>query len=72
MVPGAVPVANIQRRAPTRRLQELELEAIARLNKQHVASRPDDAALAARMKSFETAFGMPSRNARSIRLVKRG
>ncbi len=58
VVPGAMPVANIQRRAPTRRLQELELEAIARLNKQHLDSRSDDSTLAARMKSFETAFGM--------------
>lgn len=58
VVPGAVPVANIQRRAPTRRLQELELEAIERLNKEHLAGRAADSALAARMKSFETAFGM--------------
>ncbi|MDX1925716.1 MAG: DUF1501 domain-containing protein [Pirellulaceae bacterium] len=58
VVPGAMPVANIQRRAPTKRLQEMELAAIARLNKQHLASRPEDSALAARMKSFETAFGM--------------
>ena len=58
VVPGEVPVANIQRRAPSRRLQELELAAIARLNRQHLALRADDPALAARMKSFETAFGM--------------
>ncbi len=58
VVPGAVPVANIQRRAPTRRLQQMELEAIARLNKEHLAKRAEDTALAARMKSFETAFGM--------------
>ena len=58
VVPGATPVANIQRRAASGRLQELELEAIARLNKEHLASRSEDPALAARMKSFETAFGM--------------
>jgi uncharacterized protein (DUF1501 family) len=58
VVPGATPVANIQRRAASGRLQELELEAITRLNKEHLASRAEDPALAARMKSFETAFGM--------------
>ena len=58
VVPGATPVANIQRRAASGRLQELELEAIARLNKEHLASRSEDPTLAARMKSFETAFGM--------------
>lgn len=58
VVPGATPVANIQRRAASGRLQELELEAITRLNKEHLASRSEDPALAARMKSFETAFGM--------------
>ena len=58
VVPGAVPVANIQRRSPSRRLQELELEAIARMNQEHLLSRSADPALAARMKSFETAFGM--------------
>jgi len=58
VVPGATPVANIQRRAPNLRLQELELEAIARMNQEHLILRADDPALSARMKSFETAFGM--------------
>ena len=58
VVPGATPVANIGRRAPSLRLQELELEAIARMNQEHLVARADDPALAARMKSFETAFGM--------------
>lgn len=58
VIPGATPVANIQRRAPTRRLQELELKAIAELNMKHSAARAEDPSLAARMKSFETAYGM--------------
>ncbi len=58
VVPGPVPVANIQRRAPTSRLQELELRAMSQMNQRHLESRADDPLLAARMKSFETAFGM--------------
>lgn len=58
VVPGPEPVANIQRRAGTSRLQELELEQMARLNQRHQASRAGDPQLTARIKSFETAFGM--------------
>ena len=58
MVPGPEPVANIRRRAKSSRLQEIELAAMSRMNQRHLASRADDAGLAARMKSFETAFGM--------------
>ena len=58
VVPGAEPVANIQRRVATSRLQELELGAMARMNQRHLAPRADDPLLSARMKSFETAFGM--------------
>ncbi len=58
VVPGPEPVANIQRRAPSSRLQELELREMARMNQRHLAARPSDPLLTARMKSFETAFGM--------------
>ncbi len=58
VVPGTEPVANLQRRVPTRRLQELELGAMVDLNRHHLAKRADDALLSARMRSFETAFGM--------------
>jgi Protein of unknown function (DUF1501) len=58
VVPGPDPVANIQRRAASGRLQELELGMMARANERHLASRAGDPLLTARMKSFETAFGM--------------
>jgi hypothetical protein len=58
VVPGPEPVANIQRRVATSRLQELELGAMARLNQRHLAERTEDPLLTARIKSFETAFGM--------------
>ena len=58
VVPGPEPVANIQRRAPSSRLQELELAALSRRNERHLESSANDPLLAARIKSFETAFGM--------------
>ena len=56
--PGAEPVANIRRRAPTQKMQELELAMMTKLNQRHLQSRITDPVLSARMKSFETAFGM--------------
>ena len=58
VVPGPEPVANIQRRAATSRLQELELGMMSRMNQRHLAVRANDSLLSARIKSFETAFGM--------------
>jgi uncharacterized protein (DUF1501 family) len=59
-MPGPEPVANIQRRTATARLQELELELLAKMNRRHQAERPSDPLLSARIQSFETAFGMQS------------
>jgi hypothetical protein len=55
---GPEPVADLGRRAPTEAAQRLELDLLTRYNKLHQQSRPGDPALAARIKSFETAFGM--------------
>jgi uncharacterized protein (DUF1501 family) len=58
VVPGAEPVANLKPRVAVPAQQKLELEALAEFNGAHLESRGDDPALAARIKSFETAFGM--------------
>ncbi|MEO7319426.1 MAG: DUF1501 domain-containing protein [Chthoniobacteraceae bacterium] len=58
VVPGPEPVANVQRRVATSRLQEIELAALGNLNAGHLAGRETDSVLAARMRSFETAFHM--------------
>ncbi len=58
VVPGDEPIGNIRRRAPTSRLQELELQALARRNQRHLAAHLADPLLDARINSFETAFGM--------------
>ncbi len=58
IVPGPVPIANVSRRSPTDELQKLELARIAAANRQHLKERPGDAALEARIRAMETAFGM--------------
>jgi hypothetical protein len=57
VVPGNEPMRNIQPRVPLSR-QQRELAALAELNRVHLQQRDGDPALAARIRSFETAFGM--------------
>ena len=57
VVPGKEPIANLARRSPGS-LQELELGLASALNQQHLAARGGDSNLAARIRSFETAFHM--------------
>jgi hypothetical protein len=57
VVPGPEAVANLRPRVPTKR-QLLELAARKEADEAHAAARPEEAGLAARIKSFETAFGM--------------
>ncbi len=57
VVPGDVPIANIQRRTASR-LQQLELGLLGQANAQHRSERPGEAALEAQIRAFETAFGM--------------
>ncbi|MFN3653030.1 MAG: DUF1501 domain-containing protein [Armatimonadota bacterium] len=58
LVPGTAPIANLARRSLTPELQELELARLARANRRHLLQRGGDPALEARIRSFETAFGM--------------
>lgn len=58
IVPGSEPIPNMHRRAVSPELQQLELGLLDFFNKRHQAPRADDPALAARIKSFETAYGM--------------
>jgi len=57
VVPGDTPVANVTPRIPASR-QELELAALRAMNETHLLTRDADPLLAARIRSFETAFGM--------------
>src|SRR3989454_3135054 len=55
---GAEPIPDLVRRSPSAKIQELELSLLDRFNRKHQQQRGSDPALAARIKSFETAFGM--------------
>src|SRR5262245_41785038 len=58
VVPGKEPIPNLQRRSQRAGLQELELDLAEALNKRHLAAHGNDSELAARIKSFETAYHM--------------
>ena len=57
VIPGPEPIPNLRRRIPSH-LQEMELGLLEAFNKNHLLARGNDPALAARVKSFETAAGM--------------
>jgi hypothetical protein len=56
--PGEEPVRDLKRRSLTLEIQEAELDLLARFNRKHQQGRSEDSRLAARIRSFETAFGM--------------
>lgn len=58
VIGGKEPVANLDRRTQQKGLQEMELEFADLLNNRHLRSRAGDSNLAARIRSFETAFHM--------------
>jgi len=58
VLPSAEPIANVQRRLPSAEFQEMELGLLQSLNRRHQQKRSPDPLLAARIQSFETAFGM--------------
>src|SRR5258708_39585934 len=58
VVAGVEPIPALIRRSPSAQIQELELGLLDRFNRKHHQQRGADPVLAARMKSFETAFGM--------------
>lgn len=68
--PGSNPLPNLARRAPTAQIQSLELDLLSRFNRKHQRSRPGDPALATRIKSFETAFGMQMQMPQVLDLAK--
>ena len=57
VVPGPEPILDLTQRKPTDQ-QARELAALRALNSAHQAERAADPQLAARIRSFETAFGM--------------
>jgi Protein of unknown function (DUF1501) len=58
VVPGAEPIANLRRRTEQVKIQQMELGLADAFNRQHQLSRAGDSDLAARIRTFETAFHM--------------
>ncbi len=58
VIPGREPIANLDRRTAPASLQELELGLAGAFNRRHLADRAHDSDLAARVRTFETAFHM--------------
>ncbi len=58
VVPGREPIANLDPRTARPGLQELELGLADAFNRRHLQARGHDGELAARLRTFETAFHM--------------
>jgi hypothetical protein len=58
VVAGDEPIPDLTRRSPSSKIQDLELSLLDRFNRKYQQQRGADPVLAARMKSFETAYGM--------------
>jgi uncharacterized protein DUF1501 len=58
VVPGPEPIANLRRPNPDDALQQLELDLAGALNRGHLKRNGNDSDLAARIRSFETAYRM--------------
>ena len=58
VVPGKEPIPNVKRQPATASLQEMELGLAGALNRDHLKRSGNDTDLAARIKTFETAFQM--------------
>lgn len=57
VMPGLQPLPNIHAKVPAE-LQQMELAMLNKMNRDHLQQRDADQALDARIRSFETAFGM--------------
>ena len=60
VIPGKNPIENLDRRTRQQEIQEMELGLAEAFNRKHLQQRNGDMELAARIKSFETAFHMQS------------
>jgi len=58
VVPGPTPIVDLDRRTPQDSVQQLELGLAESLNRRHLSQRGHDQELAARIRTFETAFHM--------------
>ena len=65
-----MPIQNVRPRTASKALQRLELELLAEENARHLAARPEEAALEAQIRAFETAYGMQAAAPEAFDLAK--
>ncbi len=70
VIPGKEPIADLEPRTRQRGLQELELGLAEALNRKHLKDRANDSNLAARIRTFETAFHMQTEAREAFDLAK--
>jgi hypothetical protein len=58
VIPGKEPIVDLERRTPQENVQQLELDFAAKLNARHLLQHSNNQELAARIRTFETAFHM--------------
>ena len=58
VIPGKVPLPNLTPQSVSLERQRMELDLLAQINREQETESPLDTALEARIRSFETAFGM--------------
>jgi hypothetical protein len=58
VIPGGEPIPNVKRQSATADLQEIELGLAGALSRSHLKRAGNDSELAARIRTFETAFRM--------------
>jgi Protein of unknown function (DUF1501) len=61
VVPGTEPIIDLDRRTPQEDIQQLELGFASKLNSRHLQQRGGDQELAARIRTFDTAFHMQTK-----------
>jgi hypothetical protein len=70
VVPGNDPIPNLRQRTREAKLQEMELGLANQLNEKHLKTQGQDSELAARIRSFETAFRMQTEAPEAFDLSK--
>ena len=70
IVAGPEPIPDLARTSPSLQIEQMELGLLDRFNRRHQQYHSGNPALAARIKSFETAFGMQQQMPEALDLSK--
>ncbi len=70
VIPGPEPLAHIRPKVPASDLQKLELAHLERMNRERLRQTGPDRAMEARIRSFETAFGMQTEGPEALDITR--